>query len=257
MADYQLISPRHPKLVPYIDHYMYVSGAETVPSKKIFPRPGVSMVFDFKAPFYFGNQRFRKALSGLQHQPFTYATEADGANHLVVQFSPYGLSRFMDFPLDELTEQIIEPGIIFGEDIHDLYEQMGSADSLHQRIVFIEAFLLERYSAPLQTDTAVFAIADQLRSDLQSINLRTIKEQTSLSTRQVERKFKAMVGVDMQSYIRISRFARAKQLLLQNSSLRLTDVGLEAGYYDQPHFSNDFKRISGVSPGKFEHCMRP
>lgn len=255
MAHYQIISPQKPQLAPYIDHYMYVSGEGAVRSKKIFPRPGVSMVFDFKAPFYFGNNRFQKALSGLQHQPFTYASDAKRADHLVVQFSPYGFSRFINMPLDELTNHIIEPGIIFREDVHDLYEQIGSVNSLNQRVALIETFLLQRYSPPLKSDIAIHSIADQIHRDLHSINLKTIKEQTLLSNRQIERKFKAMIGVDMQSYIRISRFEHAKKLLLQNSSLRLTDVALEAGYYDQPHFSNDFKRISGVRPGKFEHCM--
>lgn len=257
MADYQLISPKHPLLEPYIDHHMVVSGKEAVTSKKILPRPGISMVFDFSAPFYFGKNRFQKALSGLQHQPFTYTSEAEQADHLVTHFSPYGLSRFINMPIDELTGQIIEPTTIFGEDIHDLYRQLKHTKILDRRIELIEAFLLKRYSAPLQSDRAVFAIANQLRKTLDSTHVRKIKEQTPLSSRQIERKFKAIVGVDIQSYIRISRFARAKKLLLQNHSLRLVDVGLEAGYYDQPHFSNDFKRISGVPPGKFEHCMRP
>lgn len=236
---------------------MYVSGEGAVTSKKILPRPGVSMVFDFTAPFYFGRNRFQKALSGLQHESFIYASEARRADHFVIHFSPFGLSRFTDMPLDELTGRIIEPGLLFGEDIHDLYEQIFNDDSTDRRITQIEAFLLQRYSPPLQTDKAVFGIACQLRNDLSSVNLYKAKQQTSLSIRQVERKFKALIGVDMQAFIRISRFAYAKKLLLQHPSLRLTDIGLEAGYYDQPHFSNDFKRISGVSPGRFDHCMDP
>lgn len=256
MADYQIIPSNHPILNAYIDHYMYVSGGGHISSKKIFPRAGISMIFDFTAPFYFGNKRFFKALSGLQNHPFTYASQEKRADHLVVQFSPYGLSRFIDIPMNELTDQIIEPVIIFGEDIHDLHEQIEKADSLQRRIELLEAFFLERYSPPPQSDTAIFAIADELLVNHDNINFRAVKEQTSLSTRQVERKFKTIVGVDMQTYIRICRFEHAKKILLQNPSLRLTDVGLAAGYYDQPHFSNDFKRITGgVSPGKFDHCM--
>lgn len=257
MADYQLISPGHPLLTPYIDHYMVVSGEEVIPSKQILPRPGVSLVFDFQASFYFGKNQFQKALSGFQHQPFTYTTGAERADHFVVQFSPYGLSRFTTVPQHEFTGKIIEPGLIFGEDILDIYEQMENTDSVHQRIKFVEGFLLKRFSAPLQIDMAIFGIADQLRDELSSAGIRTAKKQASLSPRQIERKFKATIGVDMQSFIRISRFARAKKLLLQNPSLRLTDIGLETGYYDQPHFSNDFRRMSGVHPGRFEHCMKP
>lgn len=255
MANYQIISPKHPLLRRYIDHYMYVTGDGAVKSKKIFPRPGVSMVFDFTAPFYFGKNRFQKALSGLQYDSFTYATEAERADHFVIHFSAYGFSRFIDMPMDELTEQIMAPKVLLGEDINDLYERITKTDKLGTRVTKIEDFFIKRFIPPLQVEIGIFAIADRLRDELSTAEIPAVRQQISLSTRQIERKFKAAIGVDMQSFIRINRFARAKQLLLQNPSLRLTDIGLEAGYYDQPHFSNDFKKLSGVTPRRFEHCM--
>lgn len=257
MAHYQIISPKHPLLRRYIDHYMYVSGNGAVKSKKIFPRPGFSLVFDFNAPFYFGKNQFRKALSGLQYDPFTYATEAERADHFVVHFSSYGFSRFIDMPADELTEQIIAPEFLFGEEIRELYEKISDTDELDRRVTLLEDFFIEIFIPPLQAESGIFGIADRLQDELSTAAIPAARQQVSLSNRQIERRFKTIIGVDMQSFIRICRFDRVKQLMLQNPSLRLTDIGLEAGYYDQPHFSNDFKKLSGVSPRRFEHCMQP
>jgi hypothetical protein len=91
---------------------MYVSGRATVPAKKIFPRPGASMVFDFEAPFYFGENSYQKVMSGLQYHPFNYASEAEYADHFVIHFSPCGLSRFIETPIDELTGQMIPPEMV-------------------------------------------------------------------------------------------------------------------------------------------------
>jgi AraC-like DNA-binding protein len=33
--------------------------------------------------------------------------------------------------------------------------------------------------------------------------------------------------------------------------ISLTELALEAGYYDQSHFTNDFKEITGLSPKQF------
>lgn len=255
MADYQIIYPRHSLLVPYVDHYMYVSGRATVNTKQILPRPGASMVFDFSAPFCFGGKSFQKALSGLQFRPFIYGSEAEFANHLVVHFSPYGLSRFIDGPVDEMTGHIITPELLLGGSVDRLYQQAGETDLLDRRIDLVETFLIKRYTPPLEVESGIFAIADRLRAASGSEKISQAREEVSLSRRQIERRFKAIIGVDMQSFVRISRFERAKRMILQNPSLRLTDVGLEAGYYDQPHFSNDFKQLSGVSPRRYEHCI--
>jgi AraC-like DNA-binding protein len=31
----------------------------------------------------------------------------------------------------------------------------------------------------------------------------------------------------------------------------LTDIALASGYYDQAHFTSEFRRISGFTPGEF------
>jgi transcriptional regulator GlxA family with amidase domain len=138
-----------------------------------------------------------------------------------------------------------------------LYEQIRNEDGLEPRINLIEEFFLARYLPPSKSETEIFTIAEQLQDNPSNTGIQAARQQVPLSTRQIERSFKALTGVAMQAFIRISRFARAKQLLHKNPSLRLTDIGLKAGYYDQSHFSKDFKEFSGVSPRRFEHCIQP
>ena len=257
MFSCKIIKPNHPLLTSCIEHYMYVSGERQILSKRILPRPGASLILDFTAPFYCDDASFTKALGGFQYQPFTLTAGEKQTDHFVVQFTPCGLSRFTGIPMDELSGQIIEPGNLFGEDINRLHEQAHYADTPEQRVKLIEAFLLERYSIPDRADQAVVTIAEHLRRNFDRVDFEAVKKQSSYSTRQIERAFKSIIGADMQNYIRICRFDYAKNLLIKNPALRLTDVGLEAGYYDQPHFSKDFKRISGVRPRTFEYCMTP
>ena len=65
------------------------------------------------------------------------------------------------------------------------------------------------------------------------------------------RKFKEVIGVNLQTYIRICRFHAAKMLLFGEQDLSMTEVGYLSGYYDQAHFARDFKKLSGVKAKNF------
>ncbi len=52
------------------------------------------------------------------------------------------------------------------------------------------------------------------------------------------------------SYLNKVRIERSKSLLLSDK-IRLIDVSGLVGFEDQSYFSNVFKRITGVTPGKF------
>lgn len=226
-------------LKPYIERYIYVKGSGNLPPKKLPPRPGASLIFEFADPFRIDNKSFQQALSGLQTGPITYKSASTGTEHLVIQFSSFGLNAFITGPLSELTNMILKPEDIFGKEIDHLYERLRSISSFEDRIQEIEYFLINQLSDTAIGDNAMSQIANLLREKTENVSFKDILKQTSLSLRQIERKFKAIVGVDIQTYIRLSRFDRARSLLLQDPSSKLTEVGYKAGYYDQPHFSND------------------
>ena len=52
------------------------------------------------------------------------------------------------------------------------------------------------------------------------------------------------------------RIERAKQLLQAGTDLSLAEVALRAGFSDQSQFSRHFKRLVGVTPGRFRTPAR-
>jgi AraC family transcriptional regulator len=65
-------------------------------------------------------------------------------------------------------------------------------------------------------------------------------------TRAYRRRYQCTIATRIRQ-LRLDWAARE----LAASETRLSDVALQAGFYDQSHFSNEFRRQFGVSPGRF------
>ena len=84
-------------------------------------------------------------------------------------------------------------------------------------------------------------------SDLSST---TIAGEFCLSPRQFSRRVKALTGVDTTHYIRASRIARSRHLLL-HTELPIQEIYLQCGFESANYFSRIFRSDVGVSPTEY------
>jgi len=69
--------------------------------------------------------------------------------------------------------------------------------------------------------------------------------------RHFNRLLKAQIGLSMQEFITTHRITRVLRYLLKNPGCRLIKVAYDFDFSDQSHFSNNFRRIMGVSPKRY------
>jgi len=77
-----------------------------------------------------------------------------------------------------------------------------------------------------------------------------------LSAYHFARQFKVATGQPPHQYVIARRVERAQQLLQQDRDLSLAEIAACAGFSDQSHFSHHFKRLIGVTPGRFRTPAR-
>ena len=70
------------------------------------------------------------------------------------------------------------------------------------------------------------------------------------------RQFKAATGLPPHQYVIMRRVERAKQLLQTRTALSLAEVAAHVGFSDQSQLSHHFKRLVGVTPGRFRTPAR-
>jgi AraC-like DNA-binding protein len=83
----------------------------------------------------------------------------------------------------------------------------------------------------------------------QNVTLETLARFAGLSAFHFCRVFREAVGMTPHAYQTQVRVRHAKALL--RAGLPITMVAAEAGFYDQAHLTRHFKRIVGVTPGRF------
>src|SRR5215472_4982986 len=72
-----------------------------------------------------------------------------------------------------------------------------------------------------------------------------------LSVRSVQDICQRALGVSPKWLIRCFRLQDALARLGVGSDVNLSALAQELGYFDQAHFTRDFKRVTGVSPGRY------
>ena len=83
------------------------------------------------------------------------------------------------------------------------------------------------------------------------LNTAYLAERMSVSTSQLNRKMNGITGKSTLSYILHVKLNKAKKML-QETSLPMSEVAHECGFYDANYFSRIFKKEFGISPSQFQ-----
>lgn len=88
------------------------------------------------------------------------------------------------------------------------------------------------------------------RNYMKKITLEEVASYVYLSPSYFSKIFKEEMGRNFNSYLNHIRIEMSKRLLMDDSVV-LVDVSNIVGYEDQSYFSKVFKKLTGVSPGKY------
>jgi len=95
-------------------------------------------------------------------------------------------------------------------------------------------------------------IVDYIMANLhRSPTLEEMAALVSLSPYHFARQFKAATGLPPHQFLITRRVERAQRILRGRGSLNLAEVAIGVGFSDQSQLCFHFKRIVGVTPGRF------
>jgi AraC-like DNA-binding protein len=84
---------------------------------------------------------------------------------------------------------------------------------------------------------------------MRNLSLEELSGVACLSPFHFHRLFLRNIGISPHEYLIQFRIRKARELLLEGNSI--AGVALDLGFIDQSHFTRFFKRVIGVTPGRF------
>jgi AraC-like DNA-binding protein len=95
-------------------------------------------------------------------------------------------------------------------------------------------------------------IKNMLIDPTDSLTNKEIARRLNVGVRTVETIFKELYGATIHQYRLAQKIKQAKFYLEYYPQMKTADIALNLGFYDEFHFSRQFKRIVGVSPTEYK-----
>jgi AraC-like DNA-binding protein len=196
-----------------------------------------------------GNILPRAAISGLWDAVRT-RIYMGGSAILLVRFTEIGAIAFLRPPLDTFFNTTRAMHKVFNHmsELGLLDEQLAEAKNHARRIQMVESFLL-RQVHNITLDPIVAASLACIDQSEATIRIDELARRVGLSQSALERRFRRNVGTSPKQFASILRLKNAVRLRARG--LDFTSIAHGAGYSDQSHFINDFKRVTGRAPSAF------
>lgn len=253
MINYTETLTDNSQLSTYIESYVTLSfHSIDINSKTFLTRSGANLLLS-NVPISVNNEvEDTNIILGISHKPSKIYWEGNPSGKAVlIKFSPYGLSRFTDIPIVQMSNTAFPACKLFGNSIQKLSNQVMQTDNISKKIEQIEQVLLDRFIEPNETEKIIFKLADTIKRSVETSSTKPIRREIPLGKRQLERNFKRLIGYNIQAFNRICKFENAKNKLIKEQLSSLTEIGYQSGYFDQSHFIREFKRFTSFSPKYF------
>jgi len=187
-------------------------------------------------------------LTGLQARYRMYKNTADTGS-VLVYFKEAGAVHFFKHPIHELFgESISLEHFILRSELLILEEQLYNAATDLDRIRVVEQFLIARMQQ-IEPDPLVLAALAIIYKNNGNIRIKDLLELLHTSQSPLEKRFRQVVGASPKKFAAIVRFKYTLQRY--NAQHSFTELGFDAGFYDQAHFIKTFKNFTGETPESF------
>jgi len=141
---------------------------------------------------------------------------------------------------------------VFRNGARDLLRKPFGVEDLRASVARLTLRTGRRAERRPRTHAAVARVLTFLAEHVgQTVSLGDLARIAAMSRSHLSRTFRDAVGVPLRVYVRNLRLERAQQMLTRSPRASLTEVALEAGFYDLPHFDKAFRERYGVSPSEF------
>ncbi len=234
-----------PQLLPWVQCYWAAQQPQlpaTTTSETVYPDGGTTLIFNF-ARSQFPDITF------LATQSVGKMVFQGPVNRMGIRFHPGGAFQLLKLGMPDVMGGEISADDLAMHSLQELRDQLAGANHVSQRLYLIDQWLFGLVKNTNAHNGLIQQLIPQLILTRQPIE--ELSAHLPISRRQLERRFQLEVGVSPSQLKQLYRVKIARSLISQRPEQSLTDIGQDAGFYDQAHFIRHFHKITGQTPGEY------
>lgn len=253
-----------PELNEFIESYFYCSTQEIHYDTwfRAIPNGNQELFFNLHgSQFEIRSERYRLQnpaafFVGL-HDVYSesYIRNYSPMHSFIVSFKPMGLRRLTGYCEADLANRIVKAELIFGDEVTKVWNEMDIEDDPDEKKKCLERFLIQRVNPEIHRIDEIDRVVRYIKRHNGLTTISEICSSICVQGRTMERLFRRHLGLTPGEYSRIFRLNYIFLTAMGNRSL--TSLAVACGYYDQAHFTKDFKKMTGITPESFLEHIEP
>ena len=251
-----------PPLDGLIDDLYYLEGTPPYPRLRLPPMPGALLIVNLGAPFRIRAGADIEAAEYADGVVITTPTRAfecgypPGTRAVGVHFKPWGPAPFLPMPASELRDRPVTLQDVWGRPtVAALRDRLATAAGPHAMLTLLEEQLMR-----LACETAGLGLVRHTSSVIAAasgaVAIGRLSVAAGVSSTHMARRFKEVVGVTPKRLARSYRFTSTVLTIDPAGPVDWAELAVRAGYYDQAHFSHDFRAFTGLTPTRYLDVRR-
>lgn len=251
-------------LSSYVRDYVGWDEEPAVPLWRIeTPGPDVPLIILFASPVLAREAEsaappaaFGSFVAGL-YDRHTLVGSPGRMSGLQANFTPLGARLLLGRPLDAFANRMVCIDDVWGSEGARLTAELAELPGWAARFDRLDTFVTRRIAeARRPPDAVVWTLNALLRSSGQA-RIEHLAERVGWSRRHLAAQVQHELGLHPKTLARVLRLNHAVRRLKSNGGARLAEIAADCGYYDQAHFSRDFREFTGMTPSEFIGGLLP
>jgi AraC-like DNA-binding protein len=253
----------HPALARYVRSYCGWEEHTLSPLWRIEPPgPDVPLIVLFGAPVlareheHEAPRAFGSFVAGLWDRHTLVGSPGRMAG-LQANFTPLGARMLLGQPLEAFANRMVEIGYVWGATAERLTGELEALPTWTARFNRLDRFVLERIAAATPPHASLVHAVDALLTSGGQVRIDALARRAGWSRRHFGAEMRRQFGLTPKTLARVLRLGHAVEVLKREGDVRLAEVAADCGYFDQAHFSRDFREFTGQTPTAFVQHVLP
>jgi AraC-like DNA-binding protein len=178
-------------------------------------------------------------------------SNAQETSFVVIEFTPQGAFPFFGIPMEETVNGLFDSEALFGKWGRGVRENLHNFEDINEKVNFIQRELVTRLPKTRRDNDLIEFCVGALRSRSGRITVKELERTTGYSRRYLDVLFNRHVGLSPKELAGIFRFQTFYVKWAHGVPYEALKEELYDYYYDQAHFTKEFKKMTGYSPRRF------